>query len=125
MRHFAIISSLVLAGAYPTGSANAQTPAPAAGEGLFRQRCQSCHSVAAGRPSSMGPNLAGVAGRSAATGTFAYSPALKKSGIVWTKENLDRFLAGPAKMVPGTKMFISVPDAKQRAALADYLSGLR
>lgn len=125
MRHFAIISALLLTAGYPTASAHAQAAAANAGETLFRQRCQSCHSVAAGRPSSLGPNLAGVAGRGAATTPFAYSPALKKSGIVWTKDNLDKYLAGPTKMVPGGKMFVSVPDAKQRAALADYLSGLR
>ena len=100
--------------------------APAApgpdGATLFRQRCSSCHAVVPGAKAVLGPNLAGLVGRKAAATPFAYSPALKASGVVWTKPNLDKFLAGPTKMVPGTRMVIAVSDAQQRAAILNYLT---
>ena len=77
--------------------------------------------VVNGKPAGVGPNLAGVVGRKSASQSFAYSPALKKAGLVWTKPNLDRYLAGPAKMVPGTRMAVAMPDTKQRAAVIAYL----
>jgi cytochrome c len=92
------------------------------GETLFRQRCQSCHSVAEATPAGVGPNLRGVVGRKAAAATFNYSTALKQSTITWTKANLDRYLAAPTKMIPGTRMVIAVSDAAQRAVLVKYLS---
>ncbi|MET0374065.1 MAG: c-type cytochrome [Rhizorhabdus sp.] len=94
------------------------------GDVLFRQRCQTCHQVAAGKPSPIGPNLYGVVNRKAAAAPlpFKYSEALKKSGLTWTRANLDKYLAAPTKMVPGTRMVIALPDAKQRAAVIDYLA---
>jgi cytochrome c len=97
------------------------------GEQLFRQRCQSCHTVTPnGTPGPIGPNLRGVVGRQAAsTGFKNYTPALKAAKITWTKEKLDQYLSGPARMVPGTRMVISVSDAKQRADLIAYLQTVR
>lgn len=92
------------------------------GAQLFKQRCSICHKIEAGKTGNLGPNLAGVVGRKAATTTFKYSPTLTSSGLVWTKPNLDRYLAAPTKMVPGTRMVISVPDAKQRSALIEFLA---
>ncbi len=99
----------------------AQTAPKPDGGALFRMRCQSCHSVVPGARAVLAPNLAGVTGRKAASATFNYSPALKASNLTWTRANLDRYLTGPTKMVPGTRMVISVSDAKQRAAIIDYL----
>jgi cytochrome c len=100
--------------------------APAAdGGALFKQRCAICHASKAGAPSSLGPNLAGVTGRKAGATKFAYSSALKASKIDWNKPNLDRYLAGPTKMVPGTRMVINVSDAAQRAAIISHLATLR
>lgn len=93
------------------------------GATLFRQRCGTCHAV--GRPSTLGPDLVGVVGRKAASKDFKYSPALQKSGLTWTKANLDKFLAAPTRVVPGTRMVIALPDAAQRAAVIDYLAKLR
>lgn len=98
---------------------------PVDGETLFRQRCQVCHAGEAGQPAKVGPNLAGVVGRKAASTQFNYSTALKGSGLTWTRQDLDRFLAAPSKMVPGTRMVISVTDAAQRKALIDYLAAKR
>ncbi len=53
---------------------------------------------------------------------FGYSPAMKKSKIVWTEAMLDRFLARPLKMVPGTSMtYDGVQDPTERADLIAYL----
>jgi len=95
------------------------------GATIFRQRCQSCHVVGAARPTALGPSLAGVVGRKAASADFRYSEALRASGLTWSKANLDKFLSGPMRMVPGTRMVVSLPDPAQRAALIDYLARVR
>lgn len=100
----------------------AQTPAQPDGAALFRMRCASCHAVVPGARTVIGPNLTGVTGRKAAATTFNYSPALKASNLTWNRANLDRFLAGPTRMVPGTRMVIAVSDARQRAAILDHLA---
>jgi cytochrome c len=100
-------------------------PVAGAGEALFRQRCQICHSVIAAAPSGVGPNLSGVVGRNAGAAVFNYSPALKASKLPWTKPNLDRFITAPSKTVPGTRMVIALSDAKQRKLVIDYLSSLK
>jgi cytochrome c len=94
------------------------------GATIYRQRCQSCHGTAE-RPSPLGPNLVGLVGRKAAATGFAYSPALKASGLTWNRASLDRFLTAPMRMVPGTRMVISLPDAAQRGAVLDYLASRR
>jgi cytochrome c len=106
----------------------ALAPAAAAGPdgaAFFRQRCASCHAVAAGTKSTLGPNLSGIVGRKAARMQFNYSQALKNSNLTWSRANLDRFLSGPARMVPGTRMVITVSDPAQRAAILDYLQAAR
>ncbi len=105
------------------GSLTAAPPPPGPdGAMLFRQRCASCHTVAPGGRAILAPNLAGVVGRKAAAATFNYSPALKASNLTWTRANLDRYLTGPTRMVPGTRMVISVSDSAQRAAILNYLT---
>jgi cytochrome c len=119
--HKAIFPAALLAVALASlESVGAATPAPE-GETLFRQRCSMCHSVVPSQPKTLGPVLSGVVGRKAASTAFNYSPALKASGLTWSKPNLDRFLTSPMRMVPGTRMVITVPDAAQRAALIGYL----
>ena len=119
-----VASAALGAAALPMSSA-AQQPANAArGKTLFQQRCAACHSVAPnGR--SVGPNLVGVVGRKAAAAQFNYSPAMKKSGLVWDSATLDKYLATPTKTVPGTRMVIGTPAAPDRAAIIAYLNGVR
>jgi cytochrome c len=91
------------------------------GEQLFRQRCAACHSVVAGQPDRLGPNLSGISGRRAGTTGYSYSPAMRASALNWDRATLDRYLAAPTRTVPGTRMVIAVSDARQRAAIIDYL----
>ena len=102
--------------------AMAQAQAAPDGATIYRQRCQICHGAAGAKPSPLGPNLAGVIGRKAASKPFAYSAALKASKLVWTRSTLDQYLAGPAKLVPGTRMAVALSDAQQRAAVVGYLA---
>jgi cytochrome c len=91
------------------------------GKQLFGE-CAACHSEAKG-VQSVGPDLHGVIGRKAATlEDFRYSPAMKRSGLTWTPQALDAYLADPQKTVPQNRMpYAGVPDAKDRADLIAYL----
>lgn len=98
----------------------AQTPS---GEILFKQRCGTCHTIDASGSPKPGPPLRGVVGRKAgAVAGYAYSPALKRSGLAWDKANLDAYLVRPTTKVPGTKMLIGVPSPEQRTAIISYLA---
>lgn len=87
--------------------------------------CRTCHSPEKDK-NGVGPSLFAIVGSKAGeVPNYAFSPALKASGIVWTPEKIDTWLQGPMKMVPGTKMVISVPDAAKRKAIIDYLQTLK
>ncbi|MCB2077032.1 MAG: c-type cytochrome [Novosphingobium sp.] len=95
----------------------------AQGKAFFQASCQSCHSAEAGKPSLIGPNLAGVVGRAAASSDFPrYSPALQAAGVTWTRENLDQYLTSPTAMVPGTRMAIPTRAADKRTAIIAFLA---
>lgn len=87
------------------------------------EKCASCHQVGANARGGFGPQLNGLFGRRAgATTDFAYSPAMKASGIVWDQQTLARFLSDPGKTVPGTKMrFWGIGDERQMKALLAHL----
>src|ERR1700761_4070350 len=88
------------------GAASAQTGDAAKGADVYDDRCSGCHVIGG---VGQGPNLAGVVGRKAgASPGFAYTAALKGSGLTWTPANLDRWLIGPPKLVPGTAMTVEV-----------------
>jgi cytochrome c len=107
-----------VAGAFIFGSAQADVKR---GEKLFEE-CRACHTLEAGT-SSVGPDLHGVFGRRAgALEDFRYSPALKKSGITWSRQTLDAYVADPQKAVPANRMpYGGMPEARDRADLMDYL----
>lgn len=102
----------------------AAAPAQAApdaqrGEQIY-SRCLACHALAYDR---VGPRHCGLFGRLAGSvPEFEYSRAMKDSKISWNEKTLDRFLAKPLSMVPGSTMtYDGVPDAKERADLIAYL----
>lgn len=95
----------------------------ARGKQLYESRCIACHSIDANR---VGPAHKGVFGRKAgAVKDYDYSPAVKGSKVVWNAKMLNRWLADPGKLIPGTKMGYSVPEAKDRADLIEYLKTAR
>ena len=108
----------------PSATAAATTVAAAAAPAEVAI-CKSCHAFEPGK-NGVGPTLFGIVGSKAGeVPGYAFSPALKASGIVWDREKLDAWLQGPMKMVPGTKMVIAVPDAARRKAIIDYLETLK
>jgi len=98
-------------------------PAPQPGAQLWLQ-CRACHSLKAGESDKTGPNLNRVFGARAATlrKDYAYSPALKASGIVWDEATLDAWLRQPAGLVRGNRMaFGGIADPAKRKALIAWL----
>lgn len=96
----ALLTATVL---FSAGAARADGDA-AAGQKIFAQ-CRACHSLEAGK-NGLGPSLNKVIGRKAASeaGFKTYSPAMQKSGVTWTEDNLKKYLADPKGFVPGNRM---------------------
>jgi len=92
---------------------------PQRGEEIYA-RCGACHAIENNRT---GPRHCGLFGRRAGSVTgFAYSPAMKRSRIVWDARTLDWFLTNPLRAVPGTTMgYAGIDDAQERADLIEYL----
>ena len=93
------------------------------GARIFR-RCQSCHTVDEGGRNMVGPNLHGVFGADAgAKEGFRYSPAMSESGIVWSAETLDAYLANPRTYIPRNRMsFAGLRDEEDRNDLIAWLA---
>ncbi|MDA8230536.1 MAG: cytochrome c family protein [Magnetospirillum sp.] len=107
------------------GTAYAQVAGDAAaGEKVFKQ-CQVCHTAEPGK-NKIGPSLYGVVGRKSGSAEgFNYSPAMKTANIVWTPENLDKYLTDPKAMVPGNKMaFPGLKNPQDRQNVIAYLAQL-
>ena len=93
----------------------------ARGEKKFEE-CAACHKLQAGGE-GLGPDLHGVFGRKAGETDFRYSPALKRSGIVWSEQTIDTFITDPQATVPGNRMpYAGIADAAARADLIAYLA---
>ena len=93
------------------------------GAQLFAQ-CMACHSVNPGEQLT-GPSLAHVWNHRAASveGFPRYSDALKGAQITWDDTTLDKWLASPAELVPGTSM--TFPGLKERQARRDVIAYLK
>lgn len=97
----------------------ALTGDPKRGADVYDARCGACHSLGANR---VGPAHRGVYGRKAGLAPgFAYSPALKRSKIVWTEATLDPWLTDPQKTIKGARMAYRLGDAQERADVIAYL----
>jgi cytochrome c len=90
---------------------------------LLGLACAACHRFRAEEGTLIGPHLQGVFGRPAASiEGFAYSEALRQSGLVWTPRSLEAWLANPAGFVEGTTMaFTGYRSAEDRRDLIAYL----
>ncbi len=93
----------------------------ARGEQRFVE-CAACHSVEQG-VNNVGPTLSGIFGRKAgALSDFRYSAAMKRSGITWTAQTMDEFIADPQHVVPANRMpYAGLTEAGARADLIAFL----
>lgn len=93
-----------------------------AGRRVFAQ-CRSCHTIEAGAPNRVGPNLHGVFGREIGSlDGFNYSQAVQDANFVWDAAQLDHWLANPQTFLPGNRMaFAGVRNETQRRDLIAYL----
>jgi cytochrome c len=84
-----------------------------------------CHGRA-GVAAGYAPSLIGVIGRPAGSVPgFAYSPALRKSGIVWSDDKLMKWISNAPATVPGTPMpHVSLADPAERFYVLEYLKTL-
>ena len=100
----------------------AAAPDPARGKQIY-DRCLACHAVAHDR---VGPRHCGLKGRQAGgMPGFEYSDAMRATGFTWDDQTLDRFLADPLGIVPGTTMtYDGIKDARERRDLIAYLLSL-
>lgn len=120
-----VLGALVALGVAPFAPAQA-APNAAKGQQVFKAQCGACHSVVAGK-NQIGPSLAGVVGRKAGKSAgFKYSPAVARATFKWDTVRLDKFIAGPAKAVPGNRMpYPGLADAGARQALVAYLASVK
>ncbi len=98
---------------------------PARGATTF-QACAVCHSITAGEHRT-GPSLATIWRRKAGTveGFQHYSEAMNKANLVWTEQTLDRWLAKPEALIPGTSMtFPGLSESKARQDVIAYLKAV-
>lgn len=128
-RFSTMVSAGIIAAAmfYGAGTAlTAEAGDASEGEFVFQDNCDICHTAQQGAGNKIGPNLFGVVGRTSGMEPgYTYSPAMMDAGITWTPENLATFLAGPAMMVPGTKMgFPGFSNPEDEENLIAYLETL-
>jgi len=106
---------------------------PAAGQGgdaengkdVFKV-CRACHQVGPGAKNGIGPSLNGIVERKAGTiEGFVYSEVNREAGtkgLVWTEDNLSKYLENPAAYMPGNKMtYAGLKDEGDRRDLIAYL----
>jgi cytochrome c len=105
---------------------------PSHGEEIFKTTCAACHvaereASRADLATRVGPNLWGVVGRKAGIYKgYAYSYAMRSSGITWTDQQLGRYIAAPQQTVPNVRM--NFPGLKNPSDVQDviaYLNRLR
>jgi len=125
MDHCRKIVCAALALASLMGTASADESAPS-GREVFERRCRICHGGTARAEFQIGPSLAGIIGKKAATQDSAvHSRSMIDSGIVWDRDSLRRFLADPSRAIPGTLMAADVTNPAELESLLDYLESLR
>lgn len=97
-----------------------------AGQHMFEHRCRSCH---ADDPAlkAYGPSLIGIVGRKAGSlEGFAYSDAMKSSGLVWTEGALRGWIADNTGFLPGTRMrHVGITDKQEQDYLLAYIKTLK
>jgi cytochrome c len=102
-------------------TAHPETKSP--GQDLFERRCAGCHALDRDKE---GPRLSGVYGRvSGSVPSFNYSDAVKNAHITWDANSLDKWLAGPDRLIPDNDMAFHVESATERSEIIAYLKQMR
>lgn len=116
-----VVFAAAMAVALMAGVADARAGDAAEGEKAFAQ-CKACHSLEAGKK-GVGPSLAGVVGRKAGSVEgFAYSEAMKNSGLTWDDATIAEYVKDPKGKIPGNKMaFAGIKDDKKIDDLVAFL----
>ena len=97
------------------------------GKNYFHQQCALCHSAQPqDNGGAQGPNLDGVYDRhSAADPKFGYTKAMQAANLTWDAATLNRFLASPSTVVPGSAMVIAIPNDADRADVIEYFQEVK
>jgi len=120
----ASLTKLAIAGGAFLAALGATAAGPNATRGreLFERRCTGCHAL---DQLKAGPRLRDVFGRAAARDEqFPYSNALKRARVTWDEAALDKWLADPDSLVPGSDMSFRLDNAAERADIIAYLKQL-
>jgi cytochrome c len=91
------------------------------GQLAFNTQCRNCHTTKKD-DNRVGPSLHGIVGAQAGQvkGYSKYSGALE--GITWDEATLDKFIADPQSVAPGTNMsYPPVHDPAQRKKIIEFL----
>ena len=127
MTHRVVCGGVAVGLAFLTVSLVGAQGDAAAGQAVFDQKCASCHSVAADLTHGLlGPNLVGVVGRTAGmVAGWDFSTALKDSKVIWTEENLNKWLTDSTALVARADMDLKVPSRIEREDVISYLKSLK
>lgn len=119
---FGGVLAATLVGSVPAFAADAN-----AGKQVFRAQCALCHSAEPNdNGGAQGPNLRGVLDRHAATAQgFSYTKPMRDSNLTWNAATLQRFLASPTTIVPGSSMVIALPKQDDRENIIAYFQALK
>jgi cytochrome c len=117
--------AVVLAPLFSSATYADEEAMAAAGRVVFH-KCEACHSMDPSK-NTFGPSLHGVVGRDAASlPRFHYSEALAQSGLVWTEENLRKWISDNEALVPDTRMrHVSITDRAEQDYLIAFLKTLK
>jgi cytochrome c len=122
---FRSIAAAAFAAVLFTGAQAAMAQDAENGEQVFK-KCQICHRVGEGAKNLVGPQLNGIVGRKAGSVEgFSYSQSNKDAatrGLVWSEDELNKYLEAPAAYMPGTKMsFAGLKDEADRKDVIAFL----
>jgi cytochrome c len=120
MKRLTIVTSASLLASLFAVAAHAEGDAKR-GEAQFKE-CAACHKLEGGT-NEVGPSLHGIFARKAGElPDFRYSPAMKRSGITWTADTLEKYIADPQAFIPANRMpYAGISNASDRADLIAYL----